>query len=329
MWLLSTDRAELKYFTGPDAVLGEYAILSHTWEEKETSFQELQGLIRWCTLTFRNPRNHVQEKIRRSCILAEQHGHKWIWIDTCCIDKASSAELSEAINSMFRYYSMAAICYAFLRDVPGDCVLDEKDSAFRKSRWHTRGWTLQELVAPMMVIFVSSSWTILETKAQLANLLEEITLVPVCILRFEKDVADVSIAGRMRWASRRETTRAEDMAYSLMGVFGINMPTLYGEGKNAFYRLQEEIMRRYSDTSLFMWGHSLTLDEARNKLPKTLHYNHPLAPSGCQSHSFANLHLFASMPWHFHQSTLPPDSYQRRWTSTVSGDATARYGYVH
>ena len=156
MWLLSTDRAELYPFSSPDAVLGGYAILSHTWGPHEQSFHDLRSLRDRCKPS-ESPRDLASEKIRRCCVLAQSHGFQYVWIDTCCIDKTSSTELSEAINSMFRWYTCAEICYAYLADVPSNCVLDAKDSAFRNSRWHTRGWTLQELIAPSDVHFLSKS----------------------------------------------------------------------------------------------------------------------------------------------------------------------------
>ena len=122
MWLLSTDRAELHSFAAPEDVPGGYAILSHVWDAEEMSFQDVKAICAESAKSrlFRrsgNPRDRVSPKLRESCILAEKHGHKWIWNDTCCIKKSSSAELSEAINSMFLYYSLAKICYAYLRDV--------------------------------------------------------------------------------------------------------------------------------------------------------------------------------------------------------------------
>ena len=269
MWLLHTGRAELKFFTSPRDVEGGYAILSHVWDTEETTFQDLQALRAECAKTGANPRdsNGVGRKIQESCCLAQRHGWEWIWIDTCCIDKTSSAELSEAINSMFQYYALSGVCYAFLRDV---LSLDDAEtspkwkirmSEFGKSRWHERGWTLQELVAPKFVMFVSSDWTVLGDKFTLAETLTHITRIPKAVLRLEQDLASVSIADRMTWASRRKTTRAEDEAYCLMGIFGVNMPTLYGEGSNAFYRLQEEIMKTSTDASLFAWGACRTLEK--------------------------------------------------------------------
>ena len=233
MWLLTTNRAELQFFVSSDAVPGRYAILSHRWGPKEESFQDLQAIHKQCEATGENPRDLVSPKIRNSCVLAEEHGYQWVWIDTCCIDKTSSAEISEAINSMFNYYTLSGICYVYLEDVPSKCILTEPGSPFRRSKWHTRGWTLQELIAPRLVLFVSKSWDPLGFKSELASLLEEITHVPVAILRQERMLSRFSIAQRMSWAATRETTRLEDEAYCLLGLFNINMPTLYGEGIKA------------------------------------------------------------------------------------------------
>ena len=133
MWLLSTNRAELHYFVSPESVFGGYAILSHVWDKKEQSFQDLEALRLRCAETHTKPRDRASAKIRDCCILAERHGYRWLWADTCCIDKSSSAELSEAINSMFRYYSLADICYVYLRDVSTHDVVHSSHSAFRSS----------------------------------------------------------------------------------------------------------------------------------------------------------------------------------------------------
>ena len=254
MWLLSAARAELHSFVSPEAVPDGYAILSHVWGDDEQSFRDVKKLEKKCAITGRTPRNFVCEKIRRCCELAEEHGFKWVWIDTCCIDKSSSSELSEAINSMFSYYSHASICYAYLRDVPTPPPSGNLSIPFIDSRWHKRGWTLQELLAPRLVLFVSQTWDTIGSKADFAEDLEAITDIPSAVLRHEVELSHISIAQRMCWAAERETTRAEDEAYCLLGIFGINMPTLYGEGRKAFQRLQEEIMKRSADTTLFAWG---------------------------------------------------------------------------
>ena len=265
MRLLSTDRAELQSFLSPETVPGGYAILSHVWDEWEETVHTIEALRYRCSREGTNPRDFASEKIRQSCLIAESHGYSWIWIDTCCIDKTSSSELSEALNSMFHYYSSAAVCYAYLRDVPTSSIgRYDGASPFAKSRWHTRGWTLQELVAPSVVLFLSSEWKLLASKIDLASELTHITGIPGVVLTMHLPHEAVSVAQRMSWASQRQTTRPEDEAYCLMGLFGINMPTLYGEGRNAFRRLQEEIMKETVDTSLFAWGRFLHAENARS-----------------------------------------------------------------
>ena len=259
IWLLSTDRAELKFFPSPDKVPGGYAILSHVWDDYEQTFQDIQSLASRCaTLGNINPRDLASPKIRNCCIIAESHGFHWLWADMCCINKENSADVVEAINAMFIYYSLATVCYAFLRDVPGgfsaDFYFETTVSPLLNSVWFERGWTLMELLAPKLVIFLSQDWKPIGTKAELANLLNEITRIPVDVLRMQRGIESVSVAQRMCWAAKRKTTRLEDEAYSLMGIFGVNMPIHYGEGRKAFRRLQEEIMKVSADTSLFAWG---------------------------------------------------------------------------
>ena len=256
MWLLSTHRAELQWFTDAAAVPGGYAILSHTWGVHEQTLQEVNTIGERCKVSCKNPRDFVSPKIRNCCLLAEKYGYGWVWIDSCCIDKTSSTELSEAINSMFKWYWQAEVCFAFLADVPIGSVGDLKaaGSAFRKSRWHLRGWTLQELIAPAVVIFVSDTWDRLGTKAELAELLEEVTRIPKRILTRKEYYCNASVANRMLWASKRRTTRVEDQAYCLRGPFDVTMPIIYGEGARAFQQLQQEIMKHGFDMSLFAWG---------------------------------------------------------------------------
>ena len=274
MWLLTTARAELKFFSNLSSVPDGYAILSHTWNDQEESFQDLQAIISRCKLLMRNPRNYVSPKIRNCCLQAERDGYAWVWIDTCCIDKTSSTELSEAINSMFAWYVQAEVCYAFLEDVSSSDVVDLDNSEFTRARWHTRGWTLQELLAPAAVLFMSKGWKRLGTKRELAPLIERVTGIQQPYLTREADFREASISTRMRWAARRRTTRVEDEAYSLLGLFNINMPTLYGEGTRAFLRLQEEIAKRSFDTTLFAWGdvHRRDWESTTSVVPvETLH----------------------------------------------------------
>ncbi|KAI0828040.1 hypothetical protein BC628DRAFT_1514934 [Trametes gibbosa] len=195
----------------------------------------------------------LSEKIAMACKVAREAGYELLWIDACCIDTSSSAELAEAINSMHAWYRLSDVCYAFLADVPeGDDPTDE-DSWFRESRWHRRGWTLQELIAPERVVFLTSTWTVLGTKLGLATTIEDVTGIEFDILIGRAPVGSVSVVRRMSWAARRRTTRVEDRAYSLLGLFGVHMAPIYGEGDNAFLRLQEEILRTVPDQTIFAW----------------------------------------------------------------------------
>ncbi len=263
MWLLSTDRAELHYFPSPEEVPDGYGALSHVWDKTEQSFQDVRKIQERCAEDSTNPRDVVCEKIRRCCELAESHGYKWVWIDTCCIDKTSSTELSEAINSMFRFYALARICYGYLQDVERPESHDDKGwrNRFLQSIWFERGWTLQELIAPRFFLFVSKYWEVLESKAALAPYLEWGLTIPAAVLRFEISHTTYSISQRMSWFGSRKTTRVEDEAYCLLGLFDVHMSPLYGEGRNAFQRLQEEIMRQSVDTTLFAWGYAPSADD--------------------------------------------------------------------
>ena len=195
----------------------------------------------------------LSPKIRDACVVARKNGYRYIWIDSCCIDKSSSSELSEAINSMYKWYALADVCYAYLADVPPGDDHHVVGSYFRKSRWFTRGWTLQELIAPINVVFLSKDWAPIGSKHALDSLVENITKISCRALLHLDPLDKFSVAQRMSWAAKRRTTRVEDRAYSLLGMFNIHMPTLYGEGDHAFHRLQEQIMQRIPDQSLFAW----------------------------------------------------------------------------
>ena len=262
MWLLDTEHITLRYFDKPPS---RYAILSHVWERHEQTFQEVQG--------FSEPHKDACPKLQGCCRLARLQGFEWVWIDTCCIDKTNSVELSEAINSMYKWYTNASVCLAYLYDVdPGRESLASPNSSFRSSLWFTRGWTLQELIAPKSVVFYSQKWTALGTKDMLAVLLQEISGVDASILSARVPLASISIGKRMSWASGRRTTRPEDAAYSLMGIFDINMPTIYGEGgTRAFRRLQEEIMRISPDQTLFVWGPTCALSSLSTPISEEHH----------------------------------------------------------
>jgi hypothetical protein len=276
MRLLNAETRKLESFL--DAYIPPYAILSHTWGADEVTFQEIHTLRAENKLGYR--------KIKYACDQALLEGFAYIWVDTCCIDKTSSAELSEAINSMFKWYRDAGICYAYLYDVPGshgqlhDVEVDaaepslfgdsgiEETSYFSRSWWFTRGWTLQELIAPRLVSFYGDDWTFLGTKSQLRMAISKITGIDVAVLDAPSpaNLNAVSIATKMFWASKRQTSREEDIAYCLLGLVGVNMPLLYGEGQSAFIRLQEEIIKTSDDESIFAWDYDYQAQNSSSPL---------------------------------------------------------------
>ncbi|KAI7211857.1 hypothetical protein KC333_g7446 [Hortaea werneckii] len=235
-----------------------FAVLSHTWS-RDPDDEVLFADIKDGTAATKPAHKKVQDAIK----MAMLDGYGYLWIDTCCIDKTSSVELSEAINSMYSYYAAAQKCYAFLEDVgSSETNLD----SFSQARWWLRGWTLQELLAPEYVEFYSSNWTSLGTKNELCHEIAPITGIDSGYLNGSVPVQDASIAKRMSWASKRRTTREEDQAYSLIGLFDVNMPMLYGEGgRRAFLRLQEEIMRINEDQTIFAWMKDQNDQDARKK----------------------------------------------------------------
>lgn len=215
----------------PSSKIPPYAILSHTWGESsdEVSFKDiLKG-----TAT----RKKGYRKIEFCGKQAASDGLRYFWVDTCCINKSDNSELTESINSMFRWYRGAARCYVFLSD-----VLDE--STLGQSRWFTRGWTLQELIAPKLVEFFSSEGKRLGDKESLENRIHDITRIKIPALR-GASLSDFPIHERMNWSSGRETTKDEDIAYCLLGIFDVYIPLIYGEGRaNAKSRLLEAIEKR-------------------------------------------------------------------------------------
>ncbi|KAI1812792.1 HET-domain-containing protein [Poronia punctata] len=260
----------IEFFTN----IPPYAILSHTWGSEEVTFQDYLFAV--------NPTHHshshhhsshhqaqAQEiktirtktgfhKILNSCSRAKRDGISYLWCDTNCIDKRSSAELSEAINSMYAWYRDSVICYAYLADYthnPKNSTVP--DGSFDQSRWFTRGWTLQELLAPSKVVFYDSKWMDLGDRAVLAERISRVTRIHIGALKDRDTVPEYSIAQRMSWAADRQTTRPEDIAYSLLGIFKVNMSLLYGEGSTAFRRLQQKIMKVSDDHSILAWDASM------------------------------------------------------------------------
>ncbi|KAK5684147.1 hypothetical protein LTS10_004011 [Elasticomyces elasticus] len=280
MWLLSTCQDASSLEESLSSSTEPYAILSHRWREKpeeEVTF----GQLRDNRLTDEQLRNdttrlnsHGWTKILAACEIARENKIKWIWvcllplyefvvtwglgiIDTCCINKESSAELSEAINSMYAWYRDAKECYAFLDDVPQPEAQEASDQDFRDSKWFKRGWTLQELLAPRVVRFYGMRYVLIGTREELSKKVSTATGIGEEYLGSSDSsrvsIHSASVAERMSWACKRTTSKPEDIAYSLLGIFDVNMALLYGEGEKAFTRLQMEIIAQTTDDSIFAW----------------------------------------------------------------------------
>lgn len=245
MRLIETTSLEMREFFPPN--IPPYSILSHTWGAEEVSLVDFMA-VSSTSAKIRSSRRGFK-KIVRAAKLARELKHKYIWIDTCCIDKSSSADLTEAINSMYQWYRDSVVCFAWLDDLPNE----KPDKAMARCRWFTRGWTLQELVAPRRLEFYDAEWVFRGTRTAHIDLIFQRTNIPQRILLGQAHPTNYSLARRMSWAATRETTRIEDTAYCLLGIFDINMPLAYGEGSKAFRRLQEEIVKKNSDLTIFAW----------------------------------------------------------------------------
>jgi hypothetical protein len=312
MRLLNTRTLRLETFHADSSKL-KYAILSHTWGDEEITYEDLRAEPAQMKL-----KTAAYVKIHGACEQAKRDLCDYIWIDTCCIDKSSSTELSEAINSMFKWYEDAWICYVYLVDCSlAEAMItaeardlerailevsfylpplrNEHDMTvatttghlLSQSRWFTRGWTLQELIAPTSIVFFDQRWSSLGSRQSLARDISAITQIPDALLSrsgpFSQDsisasLSTISVAARMSWASRRQTSRVEDMSYSLLGLFGVHVPLLYGEGGEAsFERLQREIIRKIDDQSILAWrSDSGMLQDGSGR---SVEVGNPLAPS--------------------------------------------------
>ena len=236
--------SDLQFVHVPDSEIhhdkNQYAILSHRWgtDDDEVTFEDIQ-------LSMDISRKKGLSKLKGFCKLALSEGCRYGWVDTCCINKGNSSELGEAINSMYHWYSSSKICIAYLEDVPQRQLLS--------SSWFDRGWTLQELIGPKTVIFCNHDWHIIGTKIELIAELSRKTKIPESVLSHASKPSACSVAQRMSWAAERITTRVEDRAYSLMGLFDVYMPMIYGEREKAFLRLQQHIIQKSKDESIFAW----------------------------------------------------------------------------
>ncbi|KAI8951946.1 heterokaryon incompatibility protein-domain-containing protein [Xylaria longipes] len=246
MRLLNVQTFALEKFDCPP--YPPYAILSHTWSDEEITFQDTHDLRKASVKA-------GFKKLRLTCLMTAAQQLQYVWIDTCCIDKSSGAELSEAINSMYQWYQSSSKCLVYLEDLPSSITVDGLDGRFENCRWFSRGWTLLELVAPRTVVFYNQGWDFIGEKKSTALLsrISNATGIHQDILINPDLIHTTSLAVRMSWAADRATSRQEDIAYCLLGLFKVSMPLLYGEGNRAFRRLQEEIIRTSNDLSIFAW----------------------------------------------------------------------------
>ena len=242
MRFLNTSTLEFEQI--PDSELhlkkNQYAILSHRWglDEEEVSFEDV-------SLSADLSHKKGFDKLKGFCREASSRGCRYGWVDTCCINKKDSVELGEAINSMYRWYQTSKTCIVYLVDVP--------QKQLTESEWFDRGWTLQELIAPKVVSFFDHDWNFIGAKTDILSDLSRKTGISKGILDHTTKLSNYSIAQRMSWAAKRETMRVEDRAYSLMGLFDVYMPMIYGERERAFLRLQQHIIQKSKDESIFAW----------------------------------------------------------------------------
>jgi hypothetical protein len=222
-----------------DKPIPPYAILSHRWSDSEILIEDISNET--C-----KEKEESYQKLRFCAEQAGQDGLQYFWIDTCCIDRWDKNERSRAINSMFQWYRNAARCYVFLSDVSVSSATDASqrsnwEASFRGSDWFGRGWTLQELIAPVSVEFFSCEGRRIGDRTSLDQLIHDRTGIPLAALH-NSPLDQFSTTERRRWAEKRTTTEEEDIIYCLLGLLGISMPITYGEGQeSARRRLQAEL----------------------------------------------------------------------------------------
>ena len=230
-----------------------YVILSYRWsihEDDEITFKEIaEGIY--------DKKKSGYKKLQFCSAQAKADGIYYFWLDTCCIDRSDQNELSVAIYSMFRWYQKAVKCYVYLADVyighrDDQSISAVKESAFSKSEWFSRGWTLQELLAPEIVEFYTRDGVRLGDKSSLEQQIAEITNIPIVVLR-GRSLSRLTPEEIFSWVERRHTKKAEDKVYCLLGVFNVSMLLDYGEGeKMAFSRLYREIESRVPGKCFFL-----------------------------------------------------------------------------
>ncbi|KAG2139241.1 hypothetical protein DEU56DRAFT_324016 [Suillus clintonianus] len=295
-----------------------YAIFSHRWlAEGEVTYQEMTGGV--------ESRGPGFEKLQSFCVAASRYELAFAWSDTCCIDKTSSSELDESLRSMFKWYRNSSICIAYLAQTIRVADLG-------KDLWFTRGWTLQELLAPKRLKFFGAGWSPLtmqdndKADYHVIKTIERVTSIS------SRELSDFipgshDVAKRMTWAANRKTTKGEDMAYSLMGIFHVVLPIAYGEGsERAFFRLVEAIIQTSDDLRIFNWaGRPAVTNHPSRALPSSprCYVGQPYCPPIRRAFSLTNsglriklMILPAELTWPFGNNT---SSRQARFHSEVDG----------
>ena len=246
------------YETNLDGI--QYAMLSHCWcavEEDELLFNEVRDLSIDAADKLQGHGGY--KKVVGGCNKARADGIDWLWAAPCCISSENDTDLSEAVNAMYRWYANSERCYAYLHDV--NAYSSSTRTSFNNSKWFLCGWTLQGLIAPRDIEFVDFHWNKIDNKTNMISALKDITGIPQDVLTHGLPPPHhshrPSVAQIMSWAASRQTRRAEDQAYSLVGLFGVYMKIRYGEKENAFQRLQEAIIEEYNDHTIFAWFDNL------------------------------------------------------------------------
>lgn len=222
-----------------------YAILSHTWGRREALYDDLgkSKVVQDINGKF----GATWQKVQFCVEQAKSDGLGYFWLDTCCIDRSNDLEVEEAVGAAYKWYKNSKRCYVLLLDVESDSLEGDGELAFRKGKWFTRSWTVPELLAPASMKSFSRSGTQLGDKGSLKNIIHEVIRIPVKALS-KNDMSDFGVIECLSWAEDRHTTREEDSAYCLLGLFSCSMPIIYGEGrKRAWERLKWVIQEQRSD----------------------------------------------------------------------------------
>ncbi|KAJ8519460.1 hypothetical protein ONZ45_g3573 [Pleurotus djamor] len=267
---------------------GRYAILSHTWANRELGFRDVnvEGGMGVGSLE----KKEGYAKLDGMCRVAGEFMCRYVWFDAVCIDKSNTMEMEETIHSMWKWYQNAYICIVHLSNTnlklpsyPANSSVsptgprrrgDSKRKQLKEDPWFRRGWTLPELLAPKRIKFYLGDWTKMDQRVgrrfdicrvqeegfdfgaeyvQFLRLVADAATVPVCAVK-QFSLRTHSAPEVFHWISKRITTRPEDLSYCLMGMLDIHIPIIYGEGhENAFYRLQSACLQSSPSRLIFHW----------------------------------------------------------------------------